>query len=317
MNLLITGAWQQAKDYIPKIEKKHNVEFLQQEKDELPCDPSWVEGIIGNGIFLSHSIEEFTNLHYIQLTSAGFDRVPMGYVKEKGIRINNARGVYSIPMAEYALSGVLVLYKKLRFFTENQKVSRWEKERNLLELYGKEVCILGCGSVGTECALRFEAMGCTVYGVASSERMQAHFSCVYSIDDLKFVLGKSDVVIITLPLKDETRGMFGAEVLRAVKDGAVLVNIARGALIKTEALLDELKSGRISAVLDVFEEEPLSEDSELWSLENVIITPHNSFVGEGNGKRMSDVIMRNLEEYNGQVPKELQIHENSGCSREE
>lgn len=295
MNILITGAWQQAKEYIPKIEKQHKVTFLQNEKDELPCDPSWAEGIIGNGIFLYHPIEKFTNLRYIQLTSAGYDRVPMGYVKEKGIEINNARGVYSIPMAEYALSGVLALYKKQRFFSENQKVKRWEKERNLLELYGKQVCILGCGSVGTECAMRFEAMGCTVHGIASSKRVQSHFACVHPIDDLSAVLRNSDIVIITLPLTEKTRGMFDAEVLRTVKDGAVLVNIARGALIKTDALIDELRSGRIQAVLDVFEEEPLSEDSELWNMENVIITPHNSFVGDHNGDRLSKVIMRNLE----------------------
>ncbi len=304
MNLLITGAWKQAKDYIPQIEKKHKVEFLQQEKENLPCEPSWVEGIIGNGIFLSHPIEEFTNLQYIQLTSAGFDRVPMAYVKEKGIKINNARGVYSIPMAEYALSGVLALYKKQKFFSKNQKARRWEKERNLLELYGKKVCILGCGSVGTECAMRFEAMGCMVYGIDPVVREHRSFFSIYHTDDLKYVLEKSDVVIITLPLTEETRGMFDADVLGAVKTGAVLVNIARGALIKTEALIDELKSGRISAVLDVFEEEPLKEDSELWNMDNVIITPHNSFVGEGNGKRMSDVIIKNLEEYSGQSPKE-------------
>lgn len=297
MNLLITGAWQQAKEYIPRIEKQHEVRFLQQEKAELPHEASWAEGIIGNGIFLSHPIESFTNLRYIQLTSAGFDRVPMDYVKEHRIKINNARGVYSIPMAEYALSGVLALYKKQRFFMENQKNKRWEKERNLLELYGKKVCILGCGSVGTECAVRFEAMGCTVYGIDPVVREHRNFFCIYHTADLKYVLGKSDIVIITLPLTENTRGMFNTDVLGAIKDESVLVNIARGALIETESLITVLKSGRISAVLDVFEEEPLSDDSGLWSMENVIITPHNSFVGEGNGKRMSDVIMRNLEEY--------------------
>ena len=104
MNLLITGAWQEAKKYIETIEKMgHQVQFLQFEKDALPCDYEWVEGIIGNGLFLFHPIEKFKNLKYIQLTSAGFDRVPMDYVKEHKIVINNARGVYSAPMAEYAV----------------------------------------------------------------------------------------------------------------------------------------------------------------------------------------------------------------------
>lgn len=122
MNILITGAWQQANEYIDIIEKKgHQVQFLQFEKDALPCDYEWVEGIIGNGIFLTHPIEKFINLKYIQLTSAGYDRVPMNYVKEHNIDIYNARGVYSIPMAEYAVAGVLSLYKEQRFFAQKQK----------------------------------------------------------------------------------------------------------------------------------------------------------------------------------------------------
>ena len=116
MNLLITGAWHGAQEHIAEIEAMgHEVRFLQWEKDEI-VDPDWVEGVIGNGLFLHHPIESFPNLQYIQLTSAGFDRVPMDYVKAHGIEIHNAKGIYSIPMAEYAVAGVLQLYKQSRFF---------------------------------------------------------------------------------------------------------------------------------------------------------------------------------------------------------
>ena len=305
MNLLITGAWQQANEYIAQIEKKHSVKFLAWEKDELPCDPAWVEGIIGNGIFLSHPIESFTSLRYIQLTSAGFDRVPMDYVKGHGIKICNARGVYSIPMAEYALYSVLALYKKGSTFFENQKRHSWEKERNLKELYDQTVCVFGCGSVGSECAKRFETMGCTVIGVDPFVRENKYFSRIYHTDDSDKALKQSDVVIITLPLTDETRRMFNENLFNAMKNDSVLVNIARGALVDTDALIDALGNKLYGAVLDVFEEEPLSESSPLWNLKNVLITPHNSFVGNGNGKRMSDVIMKNLEEYVMQNSKEF------------
>lgn len=305
MNLLVTGAWHQATEYIQEIEKhSYKVAFLQQESDELPCAGSWIEGIIGNGIFLSHPIEKFPNLRYIQLTSAGFDRVPMDYVKEHGIIINNARGVYSIPMAEYAVAGVLELYKGNGSFLRNQKAHKWEKNRDLKELYGKKVCILGCGSVGTECAKRFGAMGCTIFGIDPVVTENRNFFCIYRTDDVKDVLGKSDIVIITLPLTEQTRHMFNAELFGAMKKDAVIVNIARGALIETEAMVNALNTKMFGAVLDVFEEEPLSPDSPLWDMENVVITPHNSFVGEGNGKRMSDLIMKNLEEFGGQRPKE-------------
>ena len=139
MNLLVTGAWQQATDYLEELEKEHEVIFMQWENKELPCEYEWVEGIIGNGIFLSHPIERFKNLRYIQLTSAGYDRVPMNYVEEHQIKIHNARGVYSIPMAEFAIAGVLQLYKQARFFSNNQKNHQWIKHRDLLELNGKKV----------------------------------------------------------------------------------------------------------------------------------------------------------------------------------
>lgn len=294
MNLLITGAWQNAKDYIEKLEADgHEVEFLQFEKDTLPCSYTWVEGVICNGLFLSHDIEKFVNLKYIQLTSAGFDRVPMDYVKEHKIEIHNARGVYSIPMAEFALFGVLELYKRGRVFFENQTRHIWEKQRNILELFGKRVCIVGCGSVGTECAKRFRAFGCEVFGIDLFQREDEHYKEMLGLDKLEDVLTKSDIIVLTLPLTEETRHLMNEAKLKQMKQGAVLVNIARGAVVDTDALINALPNlGGV--VLDVFEEEPLSEECLLWDMENVIVTPHNSFVGDGNEERIYQVIERNL-----------------------
>lgn len=295
MNLLVTGAWREAKEYIQQIENLgHSVAFLQQEKDTLPVAYEWVEGIIGNGLFLNHAIEQFTNLRYIQLTSAGFDRVPMEYVKEHQIEIRNARGVYSIPMAEFAVAGVLSLYKQMRFFAENQKNHGWEKHRGLIELSGKTVCIVGCGSVGTECAKRFGAFGCRTVGVDLFPYENDHYEKMLSLDRLDEVLSESDVIVLTLPLTEQTKHLMNAERLNTLKRTAVMVNIARGAVVDQRAL--EAAVHQIGgAVLDVFEEEPLNANSPLWDAENVIVTPHNSFVGESNGKRLNKVIMGNLE----------------------
>lgn len=295
MNLLITGAWGQATEYIEQLSKKHYIVFLQWEKNPLPCEYEWVEGIIGNGIFLSHPIEKFTNLRFIQLTSVGYDRVPMDYVKEHGIEIHNAKGVYSIPMAEFAVAGVLQLCKQSLFFMENQKNRRWQKHRGLLELSGKTVCIIGCGDVGNECAKRFRAFGCEVIGVNRTVREDPIYEHIYSLDYLQEAIKVADVIILTIALTDKTRHLVSKSELQKMKDTAILVNLARGAIIDTEALIERLP--RIGgAVLDVFEEEPLSQDSVLWEMENVIITPHNSFVGEGNGERISRVILENLRE---------------------
>lgn len=296
MNLLITGAWKQAKKYMKVLEERgHCIEFLQFEKDELPCKYEWVEGIIGNGIFLTHPIEKFQNLKYIQLTSAGFDRVPMDYVKEHGIMIDNARGVYSVPMAEFAIAGVLSLYKKLQFFRDKQNVCTWEKNRNLKELYGKNICIVGCGSIGTECAKRFNAFGCTVLGVDINAKVDENFSKIYGIEDIEEILSESDIVIITLPLTNTTYHIFDKKRLANIKNGAVIVNISRGGVIDTEALIEALHDNLGGAVLDVFEEEPLSCSSPLWQMKNVIVTPHNSFVGENNDWRLSKLILKNIE----------------------
>lgn len=297
MNLLVTGAWQDAKQHISQIEEMgHKVSFLQQEKGSLSCPYEWVEGIIGNGIFLSHPIEQFTNLKYIQLTSAGFDRVPMDYVQEHNIEIHNARGVYSIPMAEFAIAGVLQLYKQMAFFRESQKKHVWNKHRGLLELFGKTVCIVGCGSVGTECAKRFSAFGCHVIGVDIFPRKDTHYSKMVAMDMMDDLLPIIDVLVLTLPLTDESRYLINADRLALLKLDAILVNIARGAVVDTNALTQAI--GRLGgAVLDVFEEEPLNSHSPLWDAENVIVTPHNSFVGENDQKRLADVIIKNLEEW--------------------
>lgn len=296
MKLLLTGAYPYTPEQIKIIETMgHTVVFLQQESD-LIAEPETYDGVICNGLFLHHDIAAFTKLRYIQLTSAGLDRVPMDYVKEHGIEIHNARGVYSVPMAEFALNGVLALYKQTRFFLQNQKGKRWEKHRGLRELCGKTVLMIGCGSVGTECAKRFSAFGCRVLGVDMVPYECEWYETIAPMAALDLMLAKSDVVVLTLPLTEETRHLFDGKRFTLMKDGAVLVNIARGAIVDTNSLVAALKDKLSGAVLDVFEEEPLPADSPLWDMENVILTPHNSFVGEGNSERMFGVIYENLKE---------------------
>ena len=293
MNLLITGAWQEAREHFDEIEALgHSIVFMQQEKDALPCDPDWVEGAICNGLFLHHPIEAFPNLRFIQLTSAGFDRVDMDYVQSHGIEIHSARGVYSIPMAEFALCGVLRLYKQTRFFEENRRAHRWEKHRGLRELFSKTVTVVGCGSVGTECAKRFRAFGCSVIGVDIAPRTDEAYESMLPIGNFDEILPTTDVLVLTVPLTCETERLIDRRRLGLLPGSAVVVNISRGKVLDESALIEQLAAGRLSgAVLDVFETEPLEEDSPLWSMDNVIITPHNSFVGEGNGERLGEVIL--------------------------
>ena len=297
MNLLITGAWNDGKNYIDEIKAMgHQVVFMQYEKDALPCAYDWVEGVVCNGLFLSHPIENFSNLRYIQLTSAGFDRVDMSYVTAHGIEIHNAHGVYSIPMAEFALCGVLQLYKQAAFFRENQRQHLWEKHRGLSELCGKQVLIVGCGSVGNECAKRFTAFGCRVTGVDLFPREDSLYDRILPLEQLDEALKTTDVVVLTLPLTEQTKHLFNEERFDSLKSSAVLVNIARGAIVDTEVLLRHIDHIG-GAVLDVFEGEPLTETSFLWDKENAILTPHNSFVGEGNMERLRKIVIKYLNKW--------------------
>lgn len=295
MNLLITGAWSHAAEYLDEIKRSgHNIAFLQFENDEeIPCPYDWVEGIVCNGLFLYHPIEKFVHLKFIQLTSAGFDRVPMEYIQERGIEIHNAGGVYSIPMAEFAVGGVLKLYKQASFFYENQKKHRWDKHRGLLELYGKRVCIAGCGSVGTECAKRFRAFGCEVVGADRFTREDENYHKMTGIEQIDGILPETDILVLAMPLTGSTRHFMDERRFSLLKAGALLVNLARGALVDTQAMVPAMD--RLGgAVLDVFEQEPLDGESPLWDMEHVIISPHNSFIGDNNGKRLDALIMGTL-----------------------
>ncbi len=295
MKILVTGAWKCSKEQLNKIEDLgHFVVFMQNEKDDLPILPDEIDGVICNGLFLHHDIKKFTNLKFIQLTSAGFDRVDMDYVKSHGIEIFNARGVYSIPMAEFALSGVLDLYKKKSFFFKNKQNHVWEKNRDLLELFGKTVCIVGAGNVGTECAKRFNAFGTKTYGVDLFPRKDENYIEIYPLDKIDDCLKISDVVVLTLPLTCESKGLINKDRFDKMKKGSVLVNIARGAVLDEKALLDALDKKLLGAVLDVFENEPIEKDNPLWELDNVILTPHVSFIGDGNLDRLNKVIETNL-----------------------
>lgn len=297
MRILITGALQAHRECAEILtDMEHRVDFLQNEKDALPDAAECYEAVICNGLFLHHPIEEFRNIKYIQLTSAGYDRVDMDYIRNRDIRIFNAGGVYSIPMAEFALAGVLSLYKQSAFFRDNQRNHSWTKHRGLTELNGKTVCVLGCGSVGTECAKRFKAFGTRVVGVDLYPREDESYEKIYPLDGLDNVISECDILVLTLPLTDKTQHIINDGRLALLKDTAVLVNIARGAVIDTEALIRALP--RLGgAVLDVFEEEPLSCDSPIWDMENVTITPHNSFVGENNSYRLNTLIINNFKDY--------------------
>ena len=304
MNLLLTGCFNYTESQKEKLASLgFRIHFMQQEKDSLPLAATEVDATVCNGLFLSHNIEDFTNLKFIQLTSAGFDRVPVDYIKAKGIALHNARGVYSVPMAEWALYRVLEHYKQGWFFKNEQEQHQWTKHRGLRELAGSRVAVVGAGNVGQEVAKRFGALGCHVTGFDIHTNGTPYFNEMALTTSLLKRIGEFDVVVITAPLLPSTRGLISYDVMKGMKENAALVNIARGGLIDQKALVQVLCERKdLFAALDVFETEPLEVDSPLWKMDNVAVSPHNSFVSDGNNARMFEVIKNNLKTFiNNQV----------------
>ena len=299
MNLLLTGCFNYTEVQKEKLASLgFRIYFMQQETEALPLAAAEVDATVCNGLFLSHNIEDFINLKFIQLTSAGFDRVPVDYIKAKGIALHNARGVYSVPMAEWALYRVLEHYKQGWFFKNEQEQHQWTKHRGLRELAGSRLAVVGAGNVGQEVAKRFGALGCHVTGFDIHTNSTPFFDEMTLTASLLEHIGLYDVVVITAPLLPSTRGLISYDVMKGMKENATLVNIARGGLIDQEALVQVLCERKdLFAALDVFENEPLEEDSPLWTMDNVAISPHNSFVSDRNNERMFDVMYQNLKNF--------------------
>lgn len=299
MRLLLTGAFKFSQEQLDMIRSLgYEITYIQDERVPLDIDVSTIDAVVCNSLFLHNDITKFKNLKFIQLTSAGLDRVPFDYIKERGIKLLNAKGVYSVPMAEWVVLKILEIYKKSRQFYKNQDEHKWDKQRDLLELTDKTAAIIGFGSVGYEVGKRLKAFDVRVIGAGRRKIESDFLDEYYLIDDIDVVLKKSDIVILTLPLTDETRHLINKDRIFYMKDNCVLVNISRGGVIDENDLIEAIQCGKFLGVaLDVFEEEPLGREHSLWDYENVIITPHNSFVSEMVNDRLFEYIIANLKCY--------------------
>ncbi|MFR1236102.1 MAG: NAD(P)-dependent oxidoreductase [Barnesiella sp.] len=299
MNLLLTGAYSFTPGQIESFQALgYKTLFVQDERVPLEIDTSTVDCVVCNNLFLYNKIEDFKSLKFIQLTSAGLDRVPLDYIKSHEIDLHNARGVYSIPMAEWALLKILEIYKDSLHFMQAQNNRKWLKERNIMELSGRTASVVGMGSVGKEVARRLKAFGVKVLGIDIFEIKEDYVDRFFHINDIDKALSLSDIIVLTLPLTGQTRYLINKERLNSMRQDAVIINISRGAVIQETALIDALNTGKFRGVaLDVFEQEPLESNSPLWSMKNVFISPHNSFISDKNNERLFRLMYDNLKNY--------------------
>ncbi|TYS70874.1 D-2-hydroxyacid dehydrogenase [Sutcliffiella horikoshii] len=240
-----------------------------------------------------------SHLKWIQSWSAGVNSMPLSTLSENGIILTSANGVHAYPISETIFALMLGLTRKIHTYVKQQQQKVWHHAQMNLEIHEKTIGIIGVGEIGRETAKIAKAFRMNVLGVRHSGKPSDYVDEMYTPDRLHEVLPKCDYVVVTLPLTEETEGMFGREEFNRMKKSAFLINIGRGEVIVENELVHALQGNVIAgAGLDVFINEPLNENSPLWDMNNVIITPHTSGSTEYYSKRViEDIFIPNLKHY--------------------
>lgn len=251
-------------------------------------------------------------LRWLQVRSAGVDHMTAEAPWRKGLVVTNAKGVYAVPIGEYVSGMILRVHQPAAAWSADQEAHRWPtgKPQLIDPVRGKTAVIAGYGSIGREVARQLSALGMRI--VAIKPRPDVRDDPSYRVpgtgdpdgsipdrivgdDGLIEAIREADVLILTMPLTDASRGIIGREVLAALPRHAWLINVSRGALVDEPALLEALRASRLAgAVLDVFGEEPLPPNSPWWDAPNVVVTPHAS----GHTLRFfDDLVVENVRRY--------------------
>ena len=249
-------------------------------------------------------IKTAKSLHWLQHFGTGVDRCLLSpAAQEADFILTNAQHTAGPPIAEHVIAMLMMLTRNLQHFHHMQQEQLWRRPPDtpspMIEIGGKTMLIAGLGGIGTEVARRAAGLGMRVIATRRSSREGPDFvDYVGLADELPDLVAQADVIVNALPLTSETTGIFGREFFAATKPGAYFISIGRGKHTDTGELIAALKSGRLAgAGLDVTDPEPLTEGHELWTLPNVIITPHISYMTDRGIERNRLVITENLRRY--------------------
>jgi phosphoglycerate dehydrogenase-like enzyme len=310
---MIASLIHQKNKYVLGIEAllKENIYKCSGKEDALKILPEAEIIITIGGADSSHIIpmdEELlavcTKLKLLLSLSAGVESLPLEALLARGVRVCNTKGAHAVPIAEYVLGGMLIFSHRYHMFFRRQVKREWGTFSQGDGIEGKTLCVVGAGSIGQAIGKKAKALDMQVIGIKRHPEALPYFDRVLEAGRLHEGLSEADYVALATPLTPETRRLMGAEEFQKMKDTAVFINISRGNTVDEAALVQALIKKQIAgAVLDVFQEEPLPQDSQLWQMENVIITPHiagGTFDAERNSVQLTyENILRHR---NGQEP---------------
>lgn len=267
-------------------------------------DVDWAQVILGN--VPAAMLHGSPALEWLQTNSAGVEPYIQPGALAGDTLLTNATGAYGLAIAEHMLGMLLELFKKLELYRDAQKSGAWQSQGAVKAVYGSTVLVLGMGDIGGEFAARCKALGAKVIGVRRSPRPCPEYADeVHLLEDLDSLLPQADVVAITLPGTDATRGLMSRERLAKMKEGAVLLNVGRGFIVDTEALCDALERGHLSgAGVDVTDPEPLPPTHRLWNIPTAVVTPHISgfYHLRETHERIVGIFLENLRHFQAGEP---------------
>lgn len=242
------------------------------------------------------------NLRWLQITSAGADKYIYGDFLPKNVILTNVTGAFGDGISEYIIGTILAAFRGLFAYRRNQENRFWEDMHTERTLSGSRVLILGCGDIGSKTAVKLKNFGAETVGIRKNIRPAEGFDCIYDINSLDRELSLADIVIGCLPKTPLTYHLLDSRRISLMKSDGLIVNVGRGSLIDTEALTEALSGGHLyGAILDVFEQEPLPATSPLWTMYNVLITPHISGPSFGHSphteKLVTDICEENIGRY--------------------
>jgi phosphoglycerate dehydrogenase-like enzyme len=286
------------------------VEILQLDGDSLPkgLERAQAAAISWSGPPIDAILDAATALRWLHQRGAGIDRISTPkLVASDHLVLTNGSGNHAINISEHVLALMLAFARQLPALVRAQDERQWRppKISTLFELSGQTLAVVGAGALGCAVATRAAALGMRVLGVRRTPdgTLPPGFASMATLADLDAVLREADHVVITLPLTGETRGLFSAARLAAMKPGAHLYNVGRGAIVDSAALLAALRSGHLAgAGLDVTDPEPLPADSPLWSEPGVIVSAHSSGQTPRSWQRYEALLLENIRRFKSDEP---------------